>query len=166
MRPAPAGAELARVYVDIVGDEAFELTGASTPLAQRVEIVTVAPSLDPASETVVATLPIPKGTTRLAYRGSHLRLSGIRQDAGNGQLVPLTLHLRSAAGVQIQASTDVMVRGILTPRQVPAAEQAGAERSSGAAAVNPAAPDAGNQPAPGMPTPAPASSMQPAQPRP
>ena len=169
MRPAPAGAEAARAYVDIVSEDALELVGASTPLAQRVEIVVVAPSLDPASETVVATLPVAKGTTRLAYRGSHLRLTGIRWDAANGQRIPLTLHLRDAAGAEAMASTDILVRGILTPRQVTAAERSAAEPASAApqretpAAANTNAPEAGMPPT--GPSPQMTPSMQPAQPR-
>ena len=163
MRPAHAGADLARAYVDIASDETLELTGASTPLAQRVEIV-VAPISDPAAETVVAALPVSKGTTRLAYRGNHLRLIGIRWDAATGQQIPLTLRLRDAAGTEVLASTDILVRGILTPRQVPAAEQAEAERASGAAAPETPVKGADNAPAQDLPMAGPGTPMQPAQP--
>ncbi len=163
MRPVPAGAELARAYVDIVSDVALELAGASTPLAQQVELVAVPVYSNPEAETLVATLPVTQGTTRLAYRGNHLRLTGIRRDAGNGDRIPLTLRFRDAAGKEVTSSTEILVRGILTPRQVPAADKMRTDQAPAAGASNPAA--AGmSKTAPIAPN-APTAPMQPAQPR-
>src|SRR5437762_13220181 len=89
MRPAPAGAESARAYVDIVSDTALALAGASTPIASKVQIVLVKRLGDPESEEVVPSLAVLAGaTTRLAYLGDHLRLVGVTRDVANGDSVP------------------------------------------------------------------------------
>ena len=121
MRPAPAGAAQARAYVDIDSDVALRLTGASTPAARRVELVQVRTRETSLDESVVRSLPVKAGaTTRLAFNGDHLRLTGITRDIGNGTPVSLTLTFRNAAGKTLTASTDVLVRGLLRPAQVPA----------------------------------------------
>lgn len=146
MRPAPGGAETARAYVDIESSAALQLVGASTPVARRVEIVLVRQIGDPASEEVVASLPVPAGTTtRLAYRGSHLRLIEIAHDLANGTSVPLTLTFKDAAGREVRATTNVLVRGLLLPQQmVPSSRDAASEAPVPSAPV--AAPSARDEP--------------------
>jgi len=123
MRPAPAGAESARAYVDIESDVAVDLVGATTPFARTVEIVRTGTVGDPATEKVVPTYAVPARTeTRLAYRGDHLRLVNLTRNAANGEPVPMVLVFRDAAGKRTEAQVDVTVRGLLMPRQVPAAE--------------------------------------------
>lgn len=120
MRPAQAGSATARVYVDIESSVTLDLIGATTPVARSAQIVLVRQIDDPASEVVVKSLSIPFGTTtRLAYRGNHLRLAGINRDLGNGTPVPLTLTFRDAAGKSVKATTNVLVRGLLLPRLMP-----------------------------------------------
>jgi periplasmic copper chaperone A len=118
MRPAPAGAEAARAYVDIVSTSPLTLVGAGTPVARRVEIVVVGRIDEPTTERVVASLPVPEGTpTRLAYRGNHLRLVNVDRDLANGTPVPLTLRFKDAKGRPVTATTNVVVRGLLMPQQ-------------------------------------------------
>jgi len=121
LRPAAAGMDEAQVYVDIVSEADLELVGASTPFAKKVELVLVAMNDEPPEPKVVATLPVPAGkTTRLAYRGSHLRLVGITKSFGNGTTVPLTLAFKSRDGRDVSATVDAEVRGLLQPQQMPA----------------------------------------------
>jgi periplasmic copper chaperone A len=121
LRPAAAGMGEAQAYVDIISDSDLELVGASTPFAKKVELVLVSLNNDPAEPMVVARLPIPAGkTTRLAYRGSHLRLVEITKSFGNGNAVPLTLAFKSADGRDVSATVDAQVRGLLLPQQLPA----------------------------------------------
>jgi copper(I)-binding protein len=142
MRPAPAGAAAARAYVDIESRAALDLVGASTPVAKRVAIVHVQRIDDPASEEVVTAMPVHAGTTtRLAYRGDHLRFIDVNRDLANGTPVPLTLVFKDAAGREVRATTDVVVRGLLLPQHMPPASR---DASSGAPA--PSAPE----PAPKM----------------
>ncbi len=121
MRPAAAGMAEAWAYVDITSDVNLELVGATTPVADKVELVEVKLNADPPESKVVPTMPVPAGkTTRLAYKGSHLRLVGITKDLGNGMTVPLTLSFKSAEGKEVTAKVDAQVRGLLLPRQMPA----------------------------------------------
>ncbi|MCC7327480.1 MAG: copper chaperone PCu(A)C [Burkholderiales bacterium] len=141
MRPAMARTASARVYVDIDSSVALELVGAATPVARSVQIVLVRNIDDPASEVVVKSLAIPVGTTtRLAYRGNHLRLTDINRDLGNGTPVPLTLTFKDAGGTAIRTTTHVVVRGLLPPRLMPDAAGDKARSPSALPAPSPAAP--------------------------
>jgi copper(I)-binding protein len=124
MRPAPAGAQAARVYVDISSDRTLDLVAARTPIAKRVAIVRVGVVGDESTEKVVGSFAVLGGTTtRLAYRGDHLRLLDITRDVGNGDPAPLTLVFKDAGGKTVEASTQVTVRGLLLPQQVTPAIQ-------------------------------------------
>jgi len=115
MRPAPAGAD-ARVYVDIASDTPLTLVGASTPVARKVEIVQVTrfDGTDPGK--VVGRMAVEPGTpTRLAYKGSHLRLVKVRRDLTLGPPIPVTLEFRDRAGKRVTAQADVQVRGVALP---------------------------------------------------
>jgi periplasmic copper chaperone A len=142
MRPAPAGAESARAYVDIGSDAPLVLTGASTPIASKVQIVLVKRLGDPESEEVVPSLAVLAGaTTRLAYLGDHLRIVGVTRDVANGDSVPVTLTFKDAAGRPVKATTSIVVRGVLLPQQM-APESRDAPSTPGAPAPTPAASDA------------------------
>jgi periplasmic copper chaperone A len=120
MRPAPAGANAARAYVDISSNATLDLVGATTPIARSVAIVHVGTIGDASTEQVVKSFAVPAGTTtRLAYLGDHLRLTSITKDVGNGDPVPLTLVFKDAAGKRIEATTRVVIRGILRPELMP-----------------------------------------------
>jgi copper(I)-binding protein len=119
MRPAPVGAAFARAYVDIGSDASLVLTGASTPIASKVEIVLVKRLGDPESEEVVPSLAVLAGaTTRLAYLGDHLRLVGVTRNLANGDPVPLTLTFKDTAGRPVKATTSLVVRGVLLPQHM------------------------------------------------
>jgi len=122
LRPAAGGMAEALAYVDITSDSDLELVGASTPFAKKVELVLVTIKDNvPAEPKVVDSLPVPAGkTTRLAYRGSHLRLVEITKSFGNGTAVPLTLLFKSRDGKEVTAAVDAQVRGLLLPQQMPA----------------------------------------------
>jgi copper(I)-binding protein len=121
LRPAAAGMAEAQAYVDITSDSDLELVGASTPFARKVELVLVAMKNDVPDLQVVTSMRVPAGkTTRLAYRGSHLRLVEITKSFGNGTAVPLTLLFKSPDGKEVTAAVDAQVRGLLLPQQMPA----------------------------------------------
>ena len=125
MRPAPAGSD-ARAYVDIASDVPLTLVGATTPLARKVELVLLKKydGTDPGK--VVARMPVEPGTpTRLAYKGSHLRLVGVRKDLLPGAPVPVTLQFRDRAGKRFTAQADIRVHGVALP--MPAAPDPDAE---------------------------------------
>ena len=120
LRPAAVGMSEAQAYVDISSDADLVLVGASTPFAKKVELVLVSNKSDPPELKVVPAIEVPAGvTTRLAYRGSHLRLVEITKDFGNGTSVPLTRAFRSPEGRELTATIDAQVRGLLLPQQMP-----------------------------------------------
>ena len=110
----------AQAYVDISSNADLELVGASTPFAKKVELVLVSTAKDPPESKVVPSIAVPAGvTTRLAYRGSYLRLVEITKNFGNGTSVPLTLAFKSRDGREVTATIDAQVRGLLLPQQMP-----------------------------------------------
>lgn len=116
MRPAIAGAESARVYVDIKSDANVDLVGASSPVARKVEIVKVKTIGDPSTESVVKKFEVPGGTTtRLAYLGDHLRLVGVKRSLNNGDPVPIRLRFVDARGKRFEVESYVTVRGLAFP---------------------------------------------------
>ena len=121
MRPAGAGTE-AQIYVDIVSDTDLVLVGASTPVAKKIELIEVTVPGEPSDGKVVSSMPVPGGKmTRLAYRGSHLRLVEVTKDLGNGTLVPVTLAFKNPEGKTMTAKFEAQVRGLLPPpRTMPA----------------------------------------------
>jgi copper(I)-binding protein len=119
LRPAAAGTSEAQAYVDISSNADLDLVGASTPFAKKVELVLVSTTNDLPESKVVPSIAVPAGvTTRLAYRGSHLRLVEITKNFGNGTSVPLTLTFKSPGGRDVTATIDAQVRGLLLPQQM------------------------------------------------
>jgi copper(I)-binding protein len=132
MRPAEKGST-AKAYVDIASDAPLTLVGATTPLARKVELVklTKYDGTDPGK--VVTRIPVEPGTpTRLAYKGSHLRLVGVRQDLLPGAPVPVTLQFRDKAGKRVSAQADIRVHGVALPMP-PQADRAHDDDANGTA---------------------------------
>ena len=120
VRPRARG-DAARVYVDITSDATLDARRREARRSRSASsIVHVATIGDPTTEKVVKSIAVPAGTTtRLAYLGDHLRFIDIKRDVGNGDPVPLTLLFKDATGKRIEATTDVLVRGLLLPQQMP-----------------------------------------------
>lgn len=118
LRPAYAGQAAAMVYVDIHATLAWRLVSASSPVAKGAQLVLVdPPSADVSTHRVVREIPLAANQeTRLAYLGSHVRLTGIRQDLKPGDAVPLTLTFAAANGKRVTATTQARVRGITARR--------------------------------------------------
>jgi copper(I)-binding protein len=69
---------------------------------------------------IVRSLPVAAGTpTRLAFKGSHLRLIGLRRDVPSGTTVPVTLQFTAKGGKRYTAKADVQVRGISAQQPEP-----------------------------------------------
>ncbi len=137
LRPAAAGDEEAQVYVDIRSTEALELVGAHSPVARGAVLVLVdPPDPDPTARKVVASIPVAAGReTRLAYLGSHVRLTGITRDLVPGMRIPLELTFADPRGKRQTLSTEALVRGLVPrrPADAPAAGTASADRAPGTA---------------------------------
>jgi hypothetical protein len=115
MRPAEKGSD-AKAYVDIASDVPLTLIGATTPVARKVELVELRKYDGTDPGRVVTRIRVEPGTpTRLAYKGSHLRLLGVRQDLVPGAPVPVTLVFRDKAGKRVTAQADIRVHGVALP---------------------------------------------------
>jgi copper(I)-binding protein len=151
MRPAAPGDD-ADVYVDIRSDASLTLVAVVTPVAKAVEI-RVAEAVDGPTKAVPSLAVAAGRETRFAYRGSVLRLVGVRQQLANGTPVPLTLEFRDAAGKAVTATTNVEVRGLVV-RRSPAAADAKAGAAPATAPAPATKPMAPPEPAPAAMTPA------------
>ena len=120
MRPAWGGTD-ARAYVDIHSDEDLTLIGATTPFARSVQLVAVTNTDGSDAGRIVKRLPVAAGTpTRLAFKGNHLRLIGLKRDVPSGTTVPVTLQFTAKGGKRHTAKADLQVRGITAPEPPPA----------------------------------------------
>jgi periplasmic copper chaperone A len=118
MRPAAAGQKEAQVYVDIRAAEPVKLVSARTPAAKRAELVLLdPPQPDTGKLRVVREIAVPANQeTRLAYRGSHVRLLELQRAANPGEKLPLELTFVDAKGKRTSLATDVLVRGLVARR--------------------------------------------------
>ena len=117
LRPAAAGQQEAQVYVDIRSAEPVTLVAARSPIAKRAELVVLdPPQPDTGRLRVVSEMAMPAGETRLAYRGSHVRLVGVARAADPGDRVPIELTFVDASGRRTTATTDALVRGLVARR--------------------------------------------------
>jgi len=119
MRPAEKGSD-AKAYVDIASDVPLTLVGATSPVAGKVVLVQLRKYDGTDPGRVVTKIPVEPGApTRLAYKGSHLRLVGVRQDLLPGAPVPVTLLFRDKAGRRVSAQADIRVHGVALPMPPP-----------------------------------------------
>jgi copper(I)-binding protein len=138
LRPAAAGDEEAQVYVDIRSTEALELVAARSPVARGAVLVRVdPPDPDPTARKVVSSIPVAADReTRLAYLGSHVRLTGITKDLVPGMRIPLELTFADPRGRRQTLATEALVRGLVPRRPAdapPATGTANADRPPGTA---------------------------------
>ncbi|WMC10896.1 copper chaperone PCu(A)C [Oceanimonas pelagia] len=108
-RPVPPMAVNGSAYLVINnhGQAGDVLLGASTPLAERVEIHTHVMDGDMMKMRQLDNLPVPAGeAVTLAPGGHHLMLMGLKQAPQLGERFPLTLQFEQAGEVQVEISVD------------------------------------------------------------
>ena len=133
LRPAPAGAAEAAVYVDIRSTEALELVGARSPVAGGAELVLVdPPDPDPTARRVVARIPVAANReTRLAYLGSHVRLTGVTRRPRAWHAHPRRTHVCRCDRPARTVAAEALVRGIVPRRPADAREPGAFSRAAG-----------------------------------
>ncbi len=99
----PPGVPVAAAYMEILSGETDALMGASTPIAERVEIH------ESRQQNGTATMrPVPKVELRAGNRialepgGLHFMLLGLKEPLVAGTQFPFTLHFERAGGIQIE----------------------------------------------------------------
>ncbi len=107
--PSVAGQPDGSVYIRTLrngGDQPERLLGASSPVAQSVEIHQM--TLDPATQVMrmraVEAVPVPaQGEVSLKHGGTwHLMLVGLKQPLQHGERIPLTLRFERAGTQEIR----------------------------------------------------------------
>jgi copper(I)-binding protein len=102
--PTVAGQQSAAGYLLLrnSGPRPRELSGASSPVAQAVEVHDMAFQRGVARMRKLERVVIPaRGELRLAPGGSHLMLIGLRRQLIAGQAVPVTLKFRDGTAMEV-----------------------------------------------------------------
>lgn len=98
----PPGSGVAAVYAELVADHADTLLGASTPIADRVEMhVTQEQDGMMQMRPLVQLQMQPGQPARFEPGGMHIMLNGVRQVLPVGTVFPLTLRFAAAGNVQV-----------------------------------------------------------------
>jgi copper(I)-binding protein len=103
-------------YMEIVSDEAGNIIGASSPLAQSVELQDMRFALDggPMRPTLVSEIPLEKRRKlQLTPVSAHFLLQGLKQGINAGDRVPLVLKLRMASGEVREVKVEAIGRGLM-----------------------------------------------------
>jgi copper(I)-binding protein len=109
-RATPPGAEVAAGYLEIrnTGRESDRVIGASTPVAERVEMHVMAREQGIMKMREVTSLEAP-ARKRLVLRpgGTHLMIVGLRKPFVKGQRIPLTLRFEHGGDVRVELEVQV-----------------------------------------------------------
>ncbi|WP_107852300.1 copper chaperone PCu(A)C [Oceanimonas marisflavi] len=108
-RPVPPMVTNGSAYLVISnqGQTGDVLLGASTPLAERVEIHTHLMDGDMMKMRQLENLPVPAGeAVILAPGGHHLMLMGLKRAPQLGDRFPLTLQFKQVGEVDVEISVD------------------------------------------------------------
>jgi hypothetical protein len=102
-------------YMRLRSREDARLVGASSPVADKVEIHEMRVVDDRMTMRRIESLALPAHTTVALERGLHVMLIGLHRALQPGQTVPLTLHLRDASGAAFDVGLAAPVRPLNTP---------------------------------------------------
>lgn len=104
-RATAAGDKSAAAYMEIrnSGRQPDRIVGASTPVAERIELHSAKGDSDSAKTRKVTSFEVP-ARRRLFLRpgGSHLVFVGLRNPLVKGNRVPFTLHFERAGELQVE----------------------------------------------------------------
>jgi hypothetical protein len=114
--PTPPGAKTGGAYlkkVENTGKTPDVLIGVSSPVADRVEIHTMAMDGDVMRMREVGKIPIAPGKSVLMSppMGYHIMLMGLHAPLTAGQKVPLTLTFEKAGKVEVSADVEAAPAG-------------------------------------------------------
>lgn len=103
-RATPPGSNVSAAYGEIVARNADELVGATTPVAERVEMHEASQTDGVMQMRPVASVPLPSGE-RVVFEpgGLHFMLIGLNAPLEAGGRFPLTLLFKSAPSVTVEA---------------------------------------------------------------
>lgn len=102
-RATPPGSTVTAAYAEIVAHKSDELLGATTPVAERVEMHTVTHADGVMQMRPVDSVPLPSGE-RVVFEpgGLHFMLLGLKTPLQAGERFPLTLTFKSAPSATVE----------------------------------------------------------------
>lgn len=110
-RATPPGAKIGVGFMRLhnPGSGAERVVGASSPVAERVEMHVTTREGDVMKMRHVQSFEVPAGGTfELKPGGAHLMLVNLKRALRKGEKVPLTLRLQKAGEVKIELSVEEM----------------------------------------------------------
>jgi copper(I)-binding protein len=106
-RATPGKSETGAAYVTILSPTADRLVSASTPVAKKAELHTMAMTGMVMKMRPLASLDIPAGQpVTLKPGGMHIMLIGLRQPLHQGQSFPLTLTFEKAGSRTVNVAVE------------------------------------------------------------
>ncbi len=125
VRPAVAGQSGTGGYLTVEAKEAVTLTGLKSPVAAEAELHEMRMEGDVMQMRAVSSLPIAAGgVLKLAPRGQHLMLMGLKRALAVGDQVPLTLLFKNAKGKRFEVKLQAPVQVKAPESPVPSAPAA------------------------------------------
>jgi periplasmic copper chaperone A len=106
-RATPGGAQAAAAYVTVVSAAGDQLTGASTPAAQKAEIHSMTNDNGVMKMRPVDSVDLPPGkAVTLKPGGYHIMLTGLTKPLEEGQTFPLTLKFAKAGAREVTVTVE------------------------------------------------------------
>lgn len=106
-RATPAGAQTAAAYVTVEAPSGDQLTGVSTPAAQKADIHEMTMDGNIMKMRQVDGIDLPAGkTVTLKPGGYHIMLTGLAKPLKEGDTFPLTLDFAKAGAKQVNVSVQ------------------------------------------------------------
>ena len=112
-------------YMRLTSREDTQLVGASSPVAEHVEIHEMRTVNDMMTMRRVDRLALPAHTTVALDHDYHVMFIGLKHQLLPGQTVPITLHVQDAKGRRHAVQFSAPVRALNTPSHAPGAAPAG-----------------------------------------
>lgn len=107
VRATPGGSTITAAFMHIKSEGGDKLTGATSPVAGRVEVHTHIMDGDVMKMRRVDVLEIAAGTTRqLKPMGDHIMLFDLKAPLKDGDLVKMTLTFEKAGSIEVEATVE------------------------------------------------------------
>ncbi len=98
-RATPPGQEVGAAYMNLKSDQAARLVGASSPIADSIEIHEMSMKNGVMQMRMMQTMPLPAGkVVKLAPGGFHLMLFDLKTPLKAGESIEIELALKDAKG--------------------------------------------------------------------
>lgn len=117
-RATVAGQNMGGAFVTLTSDRDAQLIGATSPVAEKMELHTMKMEGEKMLMAQVSSIPLPANTQVQLKPGSlHLMFMGLKQPLTEGQAVPITLKIKLSSGyvetLTIQAPVKSLAHSVM-----------------------------------------------------